>query len=447
MHIIVVGAGEVGSYVAERLSRQSHDIVVIERDPERCRSIDSALDVLTVNGNGAHPETLSDAGIDKADLVLAVTSNDEVNLVVSLAAKTYDVAHTIVRIESARLRSKDAQPIRDACGVDLVIDPDDETAQEILDLVQYPGASEVAKMADGEVVVIGAHLPADAPLVGRRLADIAAEFEPEWEFMVGAITRAGKTVIPRSDHRLEADDLLRIAVNKRSRRLVAELMGFTPKAPRRVMLLGGGRTARVVADRLGERGAHVVLVERNPDRARELAETLDRTLVLEGEITDSDLLEEADVGSFDVVVALTGEDDANILACLFAKAAGAGETIAVVHRLALLDLLRDVGIDVALSPRTASANGVLRYVHGDITAVATFLRGDCEVIEITVKPGSPADGAVVQELGLPKGVLIGAIVRDGKSRIARGHSELRSNDHLVVFAMSDAVHGVHDFFG
>ncbi|MCH7787853.1 MAG: NAD-binding protein, partial [Acidobacteria bacterium] len=288
--------------------------------------------------------------------------------------------------------------------------------------------------------------------VGRSLAEIAAEFEPEWVFMIGAITRGDNTFIPRSDHRLEQGDLLRLAVNRRSRGLVADLMGFSRETPRRIMLLGGGRTAEVVADRLAARGAHVVLVERNPDRARELAEQLDGVMVLEGEITDSDLLEEADIGSFDVVVALTGEDDANILACLFAKKVAKKadrdvETIAVVHRLAFLDLLRQADIDATLSPRTASANGVLRFVHGDIAAVATFLQGDCEVLELPVKPGSPADGAVVQELGLPKGVLIGAIVRDGKSRIARGHSELRGRDQLVVFSMADAVDDVHEFFG
>lgn len=447
MHIIVVGAGEVGSYVAERLSREGHDIAVVERDPERIRQVDGALDVMTVWGSGSHPETLRAAGLDKAAIVVAVSNSDEVNLVASLVAKQAGVERTVVRLEAGELRSSAARALIDAAGADLVIDPDLETAEEILELIDYPGASEVAQMADGEVIVVGARLPDGAPLAGRSLSDIAAEYEPDWEFLVGAISRGDQTIIPRGDHRLEVGDLLRIVTKRRSRRLTAELLGLARDVPRRVMLLGGGRTAEVVAERLGSRGAQVVLVERNRHRARQLAERLDRVLVLEGEITDSDLLEEVDIGSFEMVVALTGEDDANILACLYAKSAGAKETVAVVHRLSLLTLLSQAGVDVALSPRTATANGVLRFVRGDVTAVATFLQGEAEVLELTVKVGSPADGADVANLGLPKDVLVGAIVRDGKPQIARGHSRMRNRDHVVVFAMPHAVDRVREIFG
>jgi trk system potassium uptake protein TrkA len=283
--------------------------------------------------------------------------------------------------------------------------------------------------------------------VGRSLAEIAEEFEPEWEFMVGAIGRGDETIIPRSEHRLEAHDHLRIIAKKRARRLVTGLLGLATGTTHRVMLLGGGRTAEILAHSLEDRGVQVVIVERNAARARELAEILDGATVLEGEITDADLLEEADVGRFDVVVALTGEDDANILACLYAKSGGAGETIAAVHRLALLNLLRDAGIDVALSPRTATANGVLRFVRGDVAAVATFLQGETEVLELEVAPNSPADGALVKDIGLPKDVLIGAIVRDGKAQIARGRSRLRGRDHVVAFAMPAAVDEVRRILG
>ena len=447
MHVIVVGAGEVGSYVADRLSREGHDIALIDDDAVRLRQVDDELDVLTVHGSGTHPKVLQRAGIAECDLLVAVTSDDEVNLISSLFAKSYGVERTIVRIEAPQLRGDDAAEVRAASGADLVIDPDAETAQEVLELLDYPGADEVHRMAGGEVVVVGAVLADHAPLVGRSLAEIAEEFEPEWEFMVGAIGRGDETIIPRSEHRLEAHDHLRIIAKKRARRLVTGLLGLATGTTHRVMLLGGGRTAEILAHRLEDRGVQVVIVERDADRARELAETLDDAIVLEGEITDADLLEEADVGRFDVVVALTGEDDANILACLYAKSGGASETIAAVHRLALLNLLRDAGIDVALSPRTATANGVLRFVRGDVAAVATFLQGETEVLELEVAPDSPADGALVKDIGLPKDVLIGAIVRDGKAQIARGRSRLRGRDHVVAFAMPAAVDEVRRILG
>ena len=443
----MVGAGEVGSYVADRLSREGHDVALVDLDASRLRQLGDDLDVLTVIGSGTHPEALRRAGVEQTDLLVAVTSNDEVNLISSLLAKSIGVERTIVRIEASELRGADAEQIRLASGVDLVIDPDAETAAEVLELLDYPGADEVAHMAGGEVVVIGARLSADAPLVGRTLKDIGEEFEPDWDFLVGSIGRGNETIIPRRDHRLEAGDHLRVVAKRRARALVIELLGLARGSVDRVMLLGGGRTAEILAERLTDRGLQVVIVERDPERARTLAEHLDHTLVLEGDITDADLLEEANVGRYDMVVALTGEDDANILACLYAKSSGTRETVAVVHRLALLNLLGDAGIDVALSPRTATANGVLRFVRGGVAAVATFLQGDTEVLELEVADNSPADGALVKDLGLPKEVLIGAFVRDGKAQIARGRSRLRARDNVVVFAVPSAVDEVRRVLG
>ena len=441
--MIVVGAGEVGTYVAGRLSREGHNVSVVDIDADRLRRVSAELDVLTVEGSGTHPSVLSEAGLDNCKLVVAVTSKDEVNLVASLVAKQRGVPSTIVRIEAEELRSKASAELRATFGADLVIDPDHETAERILDLLDYPGASEIAVMAHGEAIVIGARLEADAPIVGRRLSEIAAEYEPDWEFMVGSITRGEDTYIPRTDSMLLEHDLVRVVCKRRSRRLVARLLGLGTGTARHVLLLGGGRTAEILAARLASRGVEVVIVERDAARALELAEDLPDVQVFEGDITDADLLEETNIGRFDAVAALTGEDESNILACLYAKSVGASETIAVVHKLALLSLLDSAGVDAALSPRTATADGVMRFVRGDVAAVATFLQSDAEVLELEVAPGSPADNRLVKDLKLPKGVLIGAIVRDGKPQIARGRSRLRGRDHVVAFATPDSVREVN----
>ncbi|MDG1368558.1 MAG: NAD-binding protein, partial [Acidimicrobiales bacterium] len=206
MHVVVVGAGEVGSYVADRLSREGHDVAIIDIDEGKLQRLDDALDVLTVSGSGTHPSILARAGIEHAQLLVAVTANDEANLISSMLAKSLGVRQTIVRIEAGDLRSKKATEVRAASGADLFIDPDAETAQEVLELLDFPGADEVAYMANDEVIVIGAKLPAEAPLVGRTLGEIAKEFEPDWDFMVAAIGRGDETIIPRRDHRLEAGD-------------------------------------------------------------------------------------------------------------------------------------------------------------------------------------------------------------------------------------------------
>jgi len=447
MRVAVVGVGEIGSYVADRLSREGHDVVVIDSNRRRLQQIDDRLDVMTVLGSGSSPMALKEARLDKTDLLVAVTDRDEVNLIACLHAKQMGVARTVARLEQRDLRSRAGLDVRRAIGVDLVLDPDDETAGEILDLLSYQGASDVAEMAGGEVLLIGARLSADAPLVGRRISELAEEYAPEWDFLFGTITRDSSTIIVRGDHVFEPHDLIRVVTKRRGRSEIMGLLGLQRNPIRKVLLLGGGRTAALLAERLIPRGVDVVIVDVRSERCQELSETTPGALILQGDITDIDLLIEEEVGSFDAVVALTGEDDANILACLFAKAEGAKETIAVVHRLSLLGLLDQVGIDAALSPRTASANSVLRFVRGDVAAVETFLEGEAEVIELEVKPGTRAVGAAVADLHLPRDVLIGAIVRDGKAEIARGRSVLRVRDHVILFAMPELVDEVHRAFG
>lgn len=447
MHIIVIGAGEVGSHVAQRLARDGHDVVVVERSTQARRKIESETALQVVAGSGTHPSVLKAAGLEKAQMVIAVTTNDEVNLVASKLAKQAGVAKTIVRVESEELRGRNGAAVRDAMEVDLVIDPDDATAHELMSLLEFPGASEVVVMCGGEVVVLGSRLAEGAPLVGMQLSEVGEMFEPDWQFMVGAITRDGKTVIPRSEHVLEANDRLRMVALRDARRQVVTLLGLARDLPRRIMLLGGGRTALVLARLLDKQGAEVVLVDRDPDRCDELAEKLDNALVIHGDITDGEILRDANVGDFDVVIALTGEDDANILACMFAKSEGAVETISLAHRLELLPLLHEVGIDAATSPRTAAANSVLRQVRDDVAEVRTFLEGEAEVVEFEVKAGSAADGQKVRDLHLDHDVLIGAVFRDGNAQIARGRTKLRERDHIVAIAMPGAIEEAAHVFG
>ena len=459
MRIIVVGAGEVGTYVADRLSRQEHDIALIELDPERFRQIDVELDVLAINGSGTDPAALQRAGIDDTDLLVAATNKDEINLFSALLARQAGVNKTIVRVQSRKLRSKEVAALFDKFDDHLVIDPDQEVADSVLRLMEYPGAMDLSRMADEEVVIIGARLPAHAPMVGVSLHALGRELDPDWDFIVGTITRKvqeddqeEKTIIPRQDEVLREGDLLRVICKSRALRDVTDRLGIAKDVPRRALLLGGGRTAEMIAESLLYRGVDVAIIEKKHERALELSETLAKALIYEGDVTDVEMLEEADVARQDLVIALTGEDDANVLACLYAKSTSARskknnnetgiETIAVVHRLKLLDLLETNQVDTALSPRTATANSVLRFVRGDVGSVAaveTFLHGDVEVLEFAVSDDSPCVGKTLSDMEVTKDALVGAIVRDGKAQIARGQSTFRSNDHVIAIAKPESV--------
>ena len=450
VRIIVVGAGEVGSYVAERLSRQGHHVVLIESDTERFRQVDQDLDVMTLRGSGTDPVTRAAAGIEQADLLVAVTAVDETNIVSALLARRAGVAKTVIRVESRQLRRPEVAALFDGVDDHLVIDPDEEVAHAVLRLMEYPGAMEVNQMAGGEVEVLTARLPGHAPLVGVSLKALGAELEPDWDFIVGSLTRREadgdeeRTSIPRGDWILRKGDLLTVICKHRALGDVTARMGLAHDMPTRALLLGGGRTAQKLAESLIQSGLDVAIIEKKEERADELTNELDRRVtVYLGDITDATILEEAGVASQDVVIALTGADDANVLACLYAKAAGARhsrsgagpETIAVVHRLQLLDLLEAHEVDATLSPRTATANSVLRFVRGEgetVTAVATSLHGDAEVLEFAVAEGCRCDGQAIADLGLHEDVLIAAIVRDGKPQIGRGRSTLRARDHVIA---------------
>lgn len=440
MHVIIVGAGEVGWYLAQRLGAEGNDVVVVEQNESVAAAIGAELDVQVVVGSATVPSTLQAAGIDKCDLLAGVTQNDEVNLLASLLAKEFGVDQTVVRIQTEELRGPLGSRLLSTMQADVVIDPDADTADEILELAHVSGADEVYPMSGGELLVLGAVVGPSSPFIGHDLAEIGRSFEPNWKFLFGALTRDGETVIPRGDQVIQQDDHVRVLTTRSARREIMELLGVTTRRARRVMVLGGGAVGSRVADQLQAEGATVVLLEHDGHRAKLLSERLPRVTVVQGDITDTELLLEESVSRMDLVIAATGDDASNVLACAYAAAEGDAFTVAVLHRLALLPLVRQFGIDAALSPRTASANAVLRHIRGGTASVATFLESDVEVNEFEIEPGSSADGHVVSDLHLPHSVLLGAVTRrDGSAEIVRGRTRLDAGDNVVVFSRPDAL--------
>lgn len=445
MHVVVVGAGEVGGYLAERLTGEGVDVVVVEIDPQRAAAIGAELDVQVIVGSGTLPSNLVEAGIENASLLAAVTESDEVNLIASMLAKERGVKTTVVRVETDELRGEAGKKLLRRAGADVVIDPDAETADEIIELVHSTGADEIYPMADGQLVVVGAYVAEDAAIANQTLEEIGQSRD---DFLCGAITRDEKTIIPAGHDRLRPGDHVRVLCSSSAKRKVLGLLGVESKRVRKAMILGGGAVGTRVAENLEYEGVEVVLIERDPDRAEMLSRKLRRVVVAQGDVTNVSLLVEEGIGSMDVVIAATGEDPSNVLACAFAMAEGSAFTIAVLHRLELLPLVRRFGIDAALSPRTASANAVLGTMRVGVTAVATFLEGNAEVDEVEIQFGSEADGLRISELELPPDLLIGAVTRSGQEPvIARGNTELDAGDHVIVFGHAASLAAAKSIFG
>lgn len=447
MHVIIIGAGEVGGYLAQRLVAEDVDVAVVDIDPHRAARIGSDLDIQVVVGTGSSIAVLKDAGIERATMIAAVTPSDEVNLIASLLAKEHGVESTIVRVENEELRTDDCEQLLTAVGADVVIDPDAETAAEILQLVHTTGVDEVYPMADGELVLIGAALSEGAPLANRNLGEIGQSLGDDRKFMFGAVTRNDETIIPDGDQVLLPGDHVRVLCKQGSQPELFKLLGVAGSRARRVMILGGGAIGTHLAESLEAEGAQVTMIEKQEERAQKLSTSFRRSLVIHGEITNTELLRAESVGKMDAVIAATGDDASNVLACAFAIDEGAPFTVAVLHSLTLLPLVKRVGIDAALSPRTASANAVLKSLRGGATVVATFLESDAEVDEIHIAEGCRADGERVSNLGLPNGLLIGAVIRPGEPPvIARGATLLEADDRIVVFGRASALSAAKSLF-
>ncbi|MAH18442.1 MAG: Trk system potassium transporter TrkA [Acidimicrobiaceae bacterium] len=456
VNIVVIGAGEVGAYITRLLTDPKHqtqnmNVSVIDPDTDRIKQLDGVLDATMVKGSGSHPEVLEMAGIDEADLLVAVSSNDEVNLLANLYARNRGVEKSIIRIEADEIKasSKEEPWFLGGEQPDLIFDPDEDTAREISELLDSWGADEIATLGGGQVVVIGVTVTAEADFSGKTLSQIGAEYEPDWSFLVAALRREGEAKIPRSEETLQAGDHIWLVIKRSEKSKVLETLGFKRKKHKRILLLGGGRTGEFLARRLVKmKFREVTLVESDSARAEELAEKLDGVDIRKGDITDAQFISEIDAGKYDAAVALTGKDEANVLSCMYAKSLGTDRTIAILHKLKLMDVLDFADVDSTLSPVTASANRVLRYVH-DVKDVATFLGvdQDFEVVELKVGAESRAVEKKVSELKLPRDVLIGALIRNDEPSIVRGSTQLQADDTVLLIAPPEQVDAVRkDYF-
>jgi trk system potassium uptake protein len=446
MRVIVIGAGEVGYHLAERMSLESHDVVVIERDEDLAQKIQSQLDVLVVQGNGASLACLEKAGIDRTQLLLAVTNFDEANLIACLVASQFAVKLKVARVSNPEYYERRGVLEEKRFGADLLINPELECAREILKLFHRTEASDVAEFADGRIILLALPVHEGAPVVGRTLEEIDRTLG-ERHFLTVAIDRNGRSIIPDGSTTLEVGDLIYLAAEAPHLAQAYRLLDLEHHRIQRVMLLGGGRVGLNLARMLEREGIQPTILERSRGRCVRLAENLETALVLHGDATDLDLLVQEGVGETDGLAAVTSEDETNLLAALLGKHLGAKKVIALLKRSEYIPLVTRIGIDAAVSPRLSTANRILQHVRGGkILSLAVMEQNRAEVMELEVLPGSRAAGKAVRDLDIPRGSILAAFERGEEVGIPRGDTRIEAGDRLVVFALPEAVEATASYF-
>jgi trk system potassium uptake protein TrkA len=430
MRIIIVGAGAVGSYLAERLSSGGQDVIVIEDNEARAAELQESIDALVLHGNGASVHMLEEAGAAETDLLIAVSSSDGANILACYTGTQLGAKTTIARIEDGELREG-----ADRLGVDLVIDPSATAAEALVGIVGLGGASELIEFAEGKLVMVGARVTPNAPITASPLRHLRVR-QAEWGWVVAALVRDGTTIVAHGDTVVRPGDhaLLMTTVDRVDD--ATRLIGVKRRHIDRVIIVGGTRLAEITADVMYEAGLSVVVVDEDAERCRYVASRHPFALVINGDPTDPDVLAELDLGPKDVVLALSGWDEVNLMGCLVAKASGAGMAISRFNRIAYVSLLSGLGIDAAVSSRLMAASAILRFVRqGQVEQVATFSDTDAEAIEIEVQEGAEAVDKTLLELKLPVGVIIGGISRNGTTFVPDGSTVVRAGDHIIFFAL------------
>ena len=451
MRVVICGAGQVGYGIAERLAAEQNDVSVIDTSPHLIQAIRDTLDVRGLVGHGAHPDVLAQAGAEGADMIIAVTLFDEVNMIACQVAHTlFKVPTKIARVRAQSYRQPHWSDLfsADHMPIDVIISPEVEVGETVLRRLQLPGAIDVVRFADEDIAVLGIECNENCPVVDTPLSQLTELF-PDLKAVVVGVFRDDKPFVPHSDDFMQAGDIAYVVVSHDQMQRTLGVFGHEEQEATRVVIAGGGNIGLYVARTLEERNARTraKVIESSEERARLVADQLNSTVVLHGSALDPDILREADVEDTDTLVALTNQDQINVLACVMAKRLGAQRTMTLVNSRNFAGLADDLSIDAAVSPRAVTVSRVLQHVRrGRIRAVYSIHNGEAEAIEAEALDTSPLVGRPLRELELPDGIRIGAIYRNREVIIPDGSTKIAAHDRVIIFALAERVRQVEQMF-
>ena len=451
MKIVIQGAGEVGSHLAKMLSREDNDITVIDDSAQRLHSITEIADVIAVEGPPSSLKVMREAEVQHADLFISVVPfvPQDVNIVSALLAKNLGAAKVTARIDDNDFLTPENKLLFKQTGIELMFYPERLASDEIFELLKHSSSSESMDFARGRLQVEVFKLEEDSPLLDMKIAEFAAiTTKDELQFRVIAISRGGQTIMPKFDTKLMYHDLVFIIATREGMQFLMKFLGKNTVETDKVMILGGSKIAELVADRLSKKISQVKILEKDKERAMVLSEKLDdNVIVVVGDGRNSELLVDEGIKDFDAFLALTGKDEANVLACVVAKKFGVERTIAEVENIEYIHLAEEMGVDSVINKKLITAGRLFKLTLSGKARLVKYMSGtDAEVLEYTVAPGSAITKGALKDLSFPKDSVIGGLIRGSESKIAIGSTKIEAYDRVVVFALPHAVKEVDKFF-
>lgn len=448
MKIIIAGAGEVGFHLAKLLSFESQDITLIDTDKESLAQANESLDIRALLGDATSIAVLQDADVEKTDLVVAVTSGEAVNITVCLLAKKLGAKRTIARISNVEFIQEKERLNFKELGIDELISPEILASAEIELLLSQSAFNDTYEFENGELTMIGLTLSSSSAFVGRKVKEVA-QIYPTLKYVPIALQRFGTqyTIIPRGDTKFEKDDQVYFTTDRNGVEQIVEMSGKEMKAIKNVMLLGGSKIGVRTAKELCESGYRLKLIERNREKAFEIADEIPDCLVIHGDGRNASLLDEENIEEMDVFISVTGDSETNIMACLMAKSKGVHKAIALVENMDYFQLSHSIGIDSLINKKLLAANTIFRYVRrGKVVAMTKLANMNAELLEFMVSPHARVANRLIKDLNFPDGAIIGGVIREGRGIIALGDFRIEVGDRVVVCCLPRALDRIGKLF-
>jgi trk system potassium uptake protein TrkA len=446
MKILIVGAGVVGESLAEQLSQEGHQVAVVDSDRKKLAMLNEKLDILTVHGNAGMPSVLAKAGIRSAEMVIAVTNVDEVNLVVGMMATKLNVTHRIARIRNQEYLETDCVLPLKELGIDHVINADPAIVDALVRMIEIPGSSDFATLAQGQVLMLGFDITEDSPAAGKSLAELG-EMRDLDALLILYISRGDELIVPKGSDTIMPGDNVHILVSADTIQFVSPLIHRHQVTVNKVIIAGASRIGIQLAQAIQEKVGQVFLIEPDQEKAEEAANLLKKTVILQGHETDLDVLEEASIDMCDLFCAVSDYDQRNMLSALLAQKHSKTKTAVLVHQPKYVPVLDSLGIQIVINPRLVTVGEILMHVRrGHIHSVTKLAESRAEIIEMEAPEGSLVVKSKIKDLHFPKNALIGAVVRNDTVHIPGGNFQVLAGDTVVVFALPDAISRIEKLF-